>query len=914
MKRCVLLIGALAAVLSLSAAQEALKGSAAIAKFPARLQNSEIAHLADASWCQLMPGVEYFYGRFDLLYNTTANEVSFYKIDYQNAPLRMKFVDNRRNGGSNKRTSYVAGQYDALFGINCTFPAWFSKMEGKVINNGTKEGGLALNDDKTFEFFNSSWWTDHPNADGYSDAFSTEAMGLYHGSQGLSGTTWGQAPYTFMGATQDGVLYVCVVDGRTNRSQGLGYGTVHSFLIELGCYDGMCIDGGGSTAMVCRKDLMPAGVNPLQHDSEESANHYTMNFTIDTSAGAEREVCNQLMFIEDVGTITSTLGRHGSCSLGTGTVKVDKNSTQSFTITADSGYLIAALAVNGETIAAAKGKTSYTGTVVADGDKTIAASFARKDAWWMRPTVQNDFLLEEKSGNGTSDLTTQHPDVVLDEQEQDVFFATSVHGYSSSYLTGVQEFSAAALKEAPTGVTVVPVMGTRKNVGTTGTYAYSIAASRAAGALLAAQKVGSGTIYPVICPIGGEWGGGADFNSTRDDRYVSAVLSFPDDAKDYHTTSPCAFGTDGRRFFGGYSRNAHIHEFDVMTGADGHLEFHHTGKVIKHKANVTALVCKRVTLGGQAKDVLFTAHHSSTLDALAIVVPGELAVATNSSSLPTTLTIPYKLDNIAVTGIADGTPRIIGHVMDTANEQHGNYVVYDLLEDLSGFLFSDPIAIVNAQAAFGKVTGCVASLDDDSAAFINYYNAKALHALTVRGQVLEVELPEIVGDAEATVTGDADRGFVLRPGSGNKEVTVRIPDGLETSKVRVELSPSVEQVKSAGATIAVMVGTDEITSYLSIPAATSDGVIDLSQAVVKPEIIREALDVDKDAQINLLDPDNPSLTTAKTRPGLTYVLCEGRVVNNLVAGDSTIGNGAAWTPKVSVKGGTSGFYAIDVKK
>ena len=911
MKRIALLGSALAMAMSLSAAQEVLKGAAAIAKFPARLQDSEIAHLTDASWCQLMTGVEYFYGRFDKLYNTTANDVSYYKIDYKNAPLRMKFVDNRRNGGSNKQTSYVAQKYDALFGINCTFPAWYAKMEGNVVLNGNKEGGLALNDDKTFEFFNSAWWKSHPNAEGYTDAFSTEAMGLYHGSQVLSGTTWGQAPYTFMGATQDGILYVCVVDGRTSRSQGLGYGTVHSFLIELGCYDGMCIDGGGSTTMVCKKSLMPAGMNALQHDSDNAdakPNYYTMNHTTDNP---ERAVCNQLLFVEDVATITSTLGRHGSCSLGTGKVKVEKNSTQSFTVAADAGYLIAALSVNGVRITAATGKASYSSSLTAAGDEAIVASFARKNAWWLKPAVRNDFLLEAKSGNGSTDLTTQHPDVCLDEQEKDVFFATSVHGYSSgSYWTGLREFSAASLREWKTGDAIAPVMGTDKNVNGTGTYAYSIAASRAAGAVVAMQKVDSGTKYPVICPIGGEWGGGSAFASTRDDRYVTSVMSFPDDVKKYHTTSPGVFGTDGRLFFGGYSRNAHIHEFDVRTGGDGHLEFHHTGKVIKHKAQVTAVVCKKVTLGGQTKDMLFSAHHSTTLDSLDIVVPGEMAVQTNSSSLPTCLTIPYKLDNIAVTGAADGTLRVIGHVMNTNDPQHGNYVVYDLNDDLSGFRFPEPIAIVNAQATFGKATGCLASLDDDSVAFVNYYKTKELHALTIVGAA-ETARPGVVDDPEANVTGDADAGFVVTPSASNKEVEIVIPDGIDAAKVRVELSPSVEKVKANGAKVVVKVGVNDITDFLALPSADASGAVDLTKATVRAEIVREVLG--KDAKI-VLDPNDPRLTTARTRPGLTYVLREGRALNGLQKGDTKLGDGEAWTPKVTVKGGASGFYSIEVKK
>ena len=759
------------------AEQTKLTGAAAMAKFPARLQNSEIAHLVDASWCQLMTGVEYFYGKFDKLYNTTANDVSYFKIDYKNAPLRMKFVDNRRNGGSNKQTSYVANKYNALFGINCTFPAWYAKMEGSVVNNGNKEGGLALNDDKSFEFFNSPWWKDHPNAEGYTDAFSTEAMGLYHGNQSLSGTTWGQAPYTFMGATQDGgTIYVCVVDGRTSRSQGLGYGTVHSFLIELGCYDGMCIDGGGSTTMVCMKSLMPAGMNALQHDSDNAnakPNYYTMNHTTDNP---ERAVCNQLLFVEDVANVMPDIGRHGSCMLGstvlgTARTKFNKNSTKTLSVAADSGYVIAALSVAGKMVGEAKGLETYSDSLLLDGDKAITVSFAKKGAWWLYPTVKNDFLLEAKSGNNGTDLTTQHPDVCLDEQEQDVFFSTSVHGYSSgSYRTGLREFSVASLKGWNTGDAITPVMGTDKNVNGTGTYAYSIAVSRAAGAVVAMQKVNNGTKYPVVCPIGGQWGGGTAFNSTRDDRYVMSVLSFPDDNNSYHSTSPGVFGTDGTHFFGGYNRNAHIVEFDVRTGTDGHLEFHYTGKVIKHKAQVTGLVCKEVILGGQAKDVLFTSHHSSTMDTLDIVIPGEMAVQTNSSSLPTCLTIPYHLDNIAVTGIADGTPRIIGHVLDTANAQHGNYVVYDLKDDLSGLRFQDPIAIVNAQSAFGKAPGCLASLDDDTTAFINYYSATELHALTVQGDTSAEPPAELIPVAKPTATtglvynGSAQTGVAAATG------------------------------------------------------------------------------------------------------------------------------------------------------
>ena len=80
-----------------------------------------------------------------------------------------------------------------------------------------------------------------------------------------------------------------------------------------------------------------------------------MNFTITSSSGSERAVCNQLLFVEDVANVTMDFSRHGSCSLGTGTVKFGKNSTQNYTVTADPGYQIAYLAYQGQSVDAAKG-------------------------------------------------------------------------------------------------------------------------------------------------------------------------------------------------------------------------------------------------------------------------------------------------------------------------------------------------------------------------------------------------------------------------------------------------------------------------------------------------------------------------------------------------------------------------------
>ena len=58
----------------------------------------------------------------------------------------------------------------------------------------------------------------------------------------------------------------------------------------------------------------------------------------------------------------------------------------------------------------------------------------------------------------------------------------------------------------------------------------------------------------------------------------------------------------------------------------------------------------------------------------------------------------------------------------------------------------------------------------------------------------------------------------------------------------------------------------------------------------------------------------PVLTTAATKPGLTYTLREGATLGTLSDGDTKQGDGQSWTPTITVKGGASGFYRIKVGK
>lgn len=163
--------------------------------------------------------------------------------------------------------------------------------------------------------------------------------------------------------------------------------------------------------------------------------------------------------------------------------------------------------------------------------------------------------------------------------------------------------------------------------------------------------------------------------------------------------------------------------------------------------------------------------------------------------------------------------------------------------------------------------------------------------------------------------GDAESGFTVTPGERAETVEVTVPDGLDAAKVTVKVPPTVKTVKApAGAKVKVMRDGHDITGFLNIPKADASGAVDLASATVKEEIAREPLDARKGAEIRLDNPSKPSLVTAPTKPGLVYTLREGATLDAMKDGDSTVGDGAAWTPAVTVKGGASGFYSIRVSK
>ena len=143
---------------------------------------------------------------------------------------------------------------------------------------------------------------------------------------------------------------------------------------------------------------------------------------------------------------------------------------------------------------------------------------------------------------------------------------------------------------------------------------------------------------------------------------------------------------------------------------------------------------------------------------------------------------------------------------------------------------------------------------------------------------------------------------------------------------------SVASVKPHGAKVRVVSGATDITAYLvilgtvgcddgGVVATQADGVIDLTKATVKEEIVKEALDVEKGAVVELLGGSqgtaSPTITTAPTRVGLVYTFREGTTLEGFGAkppSATKVGDGEKWTPAITVKGGNAAFYSIGVSK
>ena len=184
-----------------------------------------------------------------------------------------------------------------------------------------------------------------------------------------------------------------------------------------------------------------------------------------------------------------------------------------------------------------------------------------------------------------------------------------------------------------------------------------------------------------------------------------------------------------------------------------------------------------------------------------------------------------------------------------------------------------------------------------------------------------VDGPTVEGDPGAEVTGDAEKGYVIVPSKGRETVEVVIPTGVDAGNVTVKVEATVRVVKPKGASVRIARGaySYDISENLTDVQTNADESINLESARVRDDVVREIF-TKEGARFNLSNPAEPELT-AVTREGLLYTFREGATLEAMRADEATeankkvhTGDGKAWPLPVSITGGASGFYGVEVSK
>ena len=186
-------------------------------------------------------------------------------------------------------------------------------------------------------------------------------------------------------------------------------------------------------------------------------------------------------------------------------------------------------------------------------------------------------------------------------------------------------------------------------------------------------------------------------------------------------------------------------------------------------------------------------------------------------------------------------------------------------------------------------------------------------SLWIDGVAWVSDWPSILGDRDADIEKLDDGTFSIMPSAGITNLCVNVPEGVDATKVTVGVDTSVKSFSLGGANARIISGGHDITPYLTLPSADSEGRVLMDQVVVKQDIANESLDVAKGAVFDM-NPESPALITAETKPGLTYTLREGVTLDDMKDGDTKVGDGTKWVPNITVRGGASGFYTIKVEK
>jgi exopolysaccharide biosynthesis protein len=221
---------------------------------------------------------------YPLIHEDETSKITITKEWYQNAwcyIAHLEFKDYSRfgtecaNGKYNKgyeTTSHCAKRLDAIFAVNGCYSAPYLEYtvvrSGIVYNGGDRyPSSPGLYSNKTGKFF-SSILPEHKGitvkdavAKGIiTDTFCFGPAILVEGQNLMNPQTdTSRAQRTFIGTNgNSGDLWIVVSDGRyvDGKSSGLTYGQCAQLLINKGCTFGVPLDGGGSSTMYFKGEVL----------------------------------------------------------------------------------------------------------------------------------------------------------------------------------------------------------------------------------------------------------------------------------------------------------------------------------------------------------------------------------------------------------------------------------------------------------------------------------------------------------------------------------------------------------------------------------------------------------------------------------------------------------------------------------
>ena len=154
-----------------------------------------------------------------------------------------------------------------------------NRKEGTVLRGTTEEGAVATFHGSLFMLKgdNLRTWEGYIAAE---DVVTTGPVLIAGGRPvSLSGVNFNtdRHPRTAAGRRADGTVILLVADGRSEQAAGLSMAELQQVMTDLGCRDAINLDGGGSSAMVVRGEVV---------------NHPSDNRQFD--AGGERVVANAI--------------------------------------------------------------------------------------------------------------------------------------------------------------------------------------------------------------------------------------------------------------------------------------------------------------------------------------------------------------------------------------------------------------------------------------------------------------------------------------------------------------------------------------------------------------------------------------------------------------------------------------------